>query len=203
MTVDDTHVKHIAEALLAGVEMPNVIAQAETFRIVDGIHRERATRRAFGDDAKIRVELYTYESEAELLLDAVRLNACHGRNMTTSDRAHAILLAGRLKAPVEDLARALNITVERMEEIKTTLTIKVEDTRQRIPLKMPIRFMTGRELTKKQAAVVPRLGGNSALFWVHQLCMLIESDMIDTSNEKLMDELERLSGLIRGLKVHA
>lgn len=199
MDVNDQHVAHIAEAIESGSVMPPIVADAKTKRIVDGFHRSRAARRVYGEEAVVDVELREYATEAELLVDAIRFNSCHGRTMASADRAHAIILADRLKAPSEALAKALNITVERVETIRKTLTVRVEDSRKRVPLKMVIRHMSGQELSKEQAEIVPKLGGNSARFYVEQLVMLIERGLLDGTNEALFERLRFLGKLIGNL----
>lgn len=168
MEVNDTHVAHIAEALEAGVIIPAIIIDEKTKRIIDGFHRARAARRVYGEEGEIQAEHKHYASEAELVLDAIRLNAGHGRNMSTADRAHAILIADRVKADNDKLAVALNVTVERVVELRTKYTIKVEDTRKRVPLKFCIRHMVGDTLTREQAEIVPKLGGNNPMFMANE-----------------------------------
>jgi hypothetical protein len=197
--VDSTHVAHIADAIEAGVEMPPVIACRKTKRIVDGFHRRRAHIRVFGDDADIRVVWNEYASEAELFEEAMRLNAAHGRNITSSDRTKCAIMANKLGISSDRIADALHVTVEKIESL-LQYKVRVEGSRTPAILKYPVRHLAKREepvvLTKSQAEVMPRLGGNNQTFYVNQLIMLIENDMLDRSNEKLMERLEILKGLI-------
>jgi hypothetical protein len=194
--VDSGHVSQIVEALAAGASLPPVVACSKTKRIVDGFHRSRATRRLFGNDSDISVLLKDYKDERELFLDAMRFNSCHGRNMTSYDRTHAMMLAERLEIEPSAVATALNMTVEKVTGWKSERAVKITGTRRMQPLKMPIRHMVGQQLTKEQADIVPKLGGNQQLFYVRQLRMLIDGDLIDRENEQLMTELRELAGII-------
>lgn len=195
--VDSGHVSHIVDAIAAGAELPPIVACAKTKRIVDGLHRERSYRRLYGDNCEVQVILKTYRDDGELFLDAMRYNSAHGRNMTSYDRTHAMMLAERLEIDPEAVASALNMSIDRVTSWKVTRAVKIEGTRRMQPLKQPIRHMIGKVLTKEQAEIVPKLGGNQQLFYVRQLQMLIEQEMLDTENDQLLAELHALAGLIQ------
>lgn len=195
--VDSGHVNHIVDAIGAGAELPPIIACAKSKRIVDGFHRCRAWRRIGGEDCDVQVILRDYKNEKELFLDAMRFNSSHGRNMTSYDRTHAMMLADRLEIEPAAVATALNMTVDKVTTWKHDRAVRIEGTRRMQPLKLPIRHMVGHTLTKEQADIVPKLGGNQQLFYVRQLKMLIEQDMLDLSNQNLLTELHTLAGLIR------
>ncbi len=199
MEVNSAHVTHIAEAIESGAVLPPIIACAKSKRVVDGFHRRRANVRLFGDEAEVEVELRTYKTEADILLDALRLNSEHGRNMSTADRMHSLILAEKVGLSDAKVAVVLHVRPERIAEFKKLLIVRVEGTRTRAVLKVPIRHMTGRQLTKEQAEVIPSLGGNHQLFLVNQLVTLIETGMLDAQNETLMARLRLLGAKISDL----
>jgi len=59
--------------------------------------------------------------------------------------------------------------------------------------------MAGKELTPEQAEANRRLSGMEQLFYVNQLILLIENDLLDRSNEKLLAGLARLRELLDGV----
>lgn len=193
--IDAGHTSQITEAMRAGVTMPQIIVEDKTLRIVDGMHRERGLYKIHGEKkAKaldIRVIARTYTSDKELFLDASSLNASHGRSLTAYDKKHAILIAEKLGIATTLIATALNTTVERVKECKVTCAV-VENTRVVTPLKTPIRHMEGREITQEQADAIPGLGGNQQMFYVNQLILLIDTNLLNTENEPLMEKLEML-----------
>lgn len=94
--VDEVNIAHLVEALQVGAELPKILIEETTLRIVDGFHRRRAYMRAFGDDVEVTCEVKKYKDDAELFLEAVRLNANHGINMDGYDRTHAMAIAGKV-----------------------------------------------------------------------------------------------------------
>jgi len=199
-SVDSTHVTHLIEAIESGVELPPVVADGKSRRIVDGVHRCRAMRSLYEEKAQIAVVWKEYATEAEMLLDAIRLNANHGRNLSAFDRTVAITKALKLEIDPTCIATALNMKTERVTKLVTQRVVKIEGSRTRATLKMPIRHMAGQVLSMTQAQVIPHLGGNTQMFYVNQLIRLIENNMLDTSNEVLLERLDRLAKLL--MKLH-
>ena len=193
-SIDSTHVGHIADAIESGAELPPVIADRKSKRTVDGFHRCRAYRRLFGDDYECAVVWRDYKTEAELFADAMRLNSAHGNNITPHDRTRCILIGEKLGMVAEDIADALHITVDRLENIKETRLGKrrataVSPQGDDMPLKYPVRHMAGKTLTAPQVKIMPDLGGNQQAFYANQLVKLIDAKLLDTDNERLMDRL--------------
>lgn len=195
--VDSGHVAHIADAIESGADIPKILICAKSKRIVDGFHRKRAWQRILGNDGEIEVIAKTFKDEKEMFLEAMRLNAGHGRNLTSYDRTIAIEKAIRLDIEPSAIATALNLKAERVEMFKVERCAKIENTRRLVALKQPIRHFAGQTMTLEQSEVVPKLGGNNALFYVNQLKMLIQHDMIDSENENVMTGLEELAGVIK------
>ena len=198
--VDSGNVGMLREAIRAGATLPPIIVCAKTYRIVDGIHRHRATRLEGGDSATISAELVTYENDAAFFLDAVRRNACHGRKLVSYDRVHIAHMARDLKIDPSSVAVALNMTVDRFTELTVSRSAKVNgDAARVIPIKRTIRHMRGRTLTPRQEQANQRLSGMNQAFYANQLIELIESDMLDRDDEKLMASMEKLHGLMAAM----
>lgn len=192
--VDSHHVGEIEAAIRAGAAMPPLVIDKASKRVADGFHRAKACARIYGEDHQIECVEKIYKSDAELFVDAMRYNASHGRALTQHDRAHCLLLAEKFAIDEATLANALNLTPERIGELRSTRIGAVCG--QPIALKKTISHMAGRELTPPQAAANEKLSGMNQLFYVNQLITLIESDLLDTSNEELMTGLGRLRDLI-------
>jgi len=193
-SIDSTHVGHIVDAIESGATLPPVVADANSKRIVDGFHRCRGYRRLFGDDYEVDVLLVEYADEAELFADAMRRNSAHGNNVTPYDRTRCILIGERLGLDDDSIAAALNITVDRLANIRLTRIGKRRATATNpdgadVPLKQPVRHMAGQTLTAAQAKVMPDLGGNQQAFYANQLIKLIDAKLLDVNNEKLMERL--------------
>ena len=67
-------------------------------------------------------------------------------------------------------------------------------------MKQTIRHMAGKNLNEGQVTANDKLSGMNQLFYVNQLITLIENDLIDYSNEDLIEGLTKLQDLISGLR---
>lgn len=192
--VDSQHVFYMRQALAAGNEFPPIVVDRRSKRIVDGFHRFRMFK--LEGAAEVEAVLKDYKDEAALFLDAVRLNAAHGRMLSTFDRTRCALRAGELHIAPEDLASALLLTVEAAGRLITERVGRlraVGPTGLNVPLKHTIAHMCGRTLTKAQVETNAKLGGMEAGFYVNQLIMLLRDGLIDLSDDRLVAKLRELN----------
>lgn len=206
--VNSHNVSYLVRALEAGYKLPPIVVDQKSRRIVDGVHRWNAHRKFTGkEDCEIECELRSYKNDAEMFLDSARRNAKHGVSLSTFDRVKCILRAAELGIGTDDIADALCMTVEkvgnlhaeRSGRLRSATPAKGLEESGEVPLKRTIRHMAGKVLTRHQAEVNEKLSGMDPLFYVNQLLLLIESDLIDVSNEKLLRELDRLLKAARSL----
>jgi len=195
--VDSSHVRYLGMALQGGASLPPPVIDRRSKRIIDGFHRCRCYRR-IDENMEIDVIEKSYKSDADMFREAVRLNAHHGRNLSPYDRTRCVIIAERLGITVDQIASELSMTVEAIGELRMERTgrMTVAGINSAVPLKRTIRHMHGRQLTERQAEANERLGGMNQLFYVNQIIELIESGLLDTSNEKLMERLRYLIDLI-------
>lgn len=197
--VDGTHVLSLVQAIEAGVSLPPIIACKKTKRIVDGFHRRRAFIRVGGEDAEVPVLLKSYKTDAELYAEAMMANSAHGRRMTSVDYARATTKARALGLDDATIAKCLHMTIDKVTELVIDRTAKCG--RVTVPLKQTIRHMAGRSLTKEQSAANTKLSGMNQVFYCNQLITLIENDLLDKDDEKLLERLKTLHGLLESLLV--
>jgi len=197
--VDGTHVRNMRETLAAGGSLPPIIICAKTLRIADGVHRCRALMSHFGPDHLVEVVERRYKSDKDFLLDSIRLNASHGRSLTRCDRTRCLILGEQAGLSLDAVAQAMSMTPKTLGTLQINRIALTMDTGKTIPLKQTIRHKSGQPLTEAQVHVNDKLGGMSALFYTNQLIMLIEHDLLDTSNGDLMKALGHLASLIAGL----
>jgi hypothetical protein len=139
-TVDDVYVSQLAEALRAGANLPLVVAEASSKRIVDGWHRVRAYRKVLGAEGVIDVDLRTFKDEAELLLAAISMNAAHGRKLDRIDQVRSVLLAQEAGVAAPRIALALNITPARVETLRVRVAfVSGPGASRRAPRRPPSR----------------------------------------------------------------
>lgn len=199
--VDTHHVGEMREAYKAGTTFPPVIIDKKSKRVVDGFHRIRMVLAEDGPDAELDAIEKAYKNDGELLLDAMRYNADHGRALSSYDRAHALLLAGKFKLTDKVVADALHVTVERIESLRVTkLAIRGNGKGgQQIAIKRTIRHMAGKRLSKPQVEANEKLGGMNQLFYVNQLVLIVENGLLEPDNDDLIEALRKLHGLLDGV----
>ena len=192
--IEPFNVVQMAEALRAGRTLPPVIVDRKSLRVVDGFHRVRAYQRLYGLDAEIPVELRDYKDDAEIFRDAVRLNADHGRQLSSYDRARCIAKAEALKLEPEAISSMLNMTLERIEEMKAQrfATYKMEP---RV-LKRTTAHLAGKELTDDEAQYNIKAGGMHQTFYINQVIAMLEADTVNWENQKVVNALKKLYDLL-------
>jgi len=192
--VDNQHVRRLAEALRAGAKLPPIVADKKTRCLIDGFHRVKAWQQIHDGSKRILVEWRSYKNEEEKILDALRLNARHGQRLSEIDQLRGWLLAEQCGCTMKRVASALNITTHRLESLREAKTATCGA--ETVILKPAVRHMAGKNLSRKQANALRKIGGNNVLFYVNQLTLLIKNDMLDARNENLMRGLRKLHALL-------
>lgn len=200
-SVDRQHIHSIADAIVAGVILPPIIVDKEDHRLIDGFHRVKAVERIEGENGLIDAVFKRYKDDAARFADAMQYNATHGRALNTFDRAHCIIQAERFGLSMDQVASALKITVERGEELKADRIGRLHMTGSKpgepIPLKRTIKHKAGQTLSDSQAEANRKLSGMEQSFYVNQLLLLIESDLLNRDDVNVMSSLAKLVAVIR------
>ena len=189
--VDGYHVREIAEALKAGADLPPIIVERRTKRVVDGFHRLRAHQSVSGANATVSVVYRDYPDEAALLRESIELNAGHGRNLTLYDKTRCIVLAEQHGISRADVAKALNITRKRADNLVMERVSAKGDV-----LKRTMSHFAGQELTSEQRDYNQRAGGLDQSFYINQVIALLETDSINWESPKVVSPLKKLHGLL-------
>jgi hypothetical protein len=191
--VDTTNIADLRQAIRARVNLPKIIAEAKTNRIVDGFHRKMAYE-AEGF-TQVEVEWREYESDAELFLDAARLNSGHGRKLDRIDQIKIITRAiSELNVDPKRVAAALNLSVERVNELSPRVAYNPNgDLRA---MKAGTRHLWGKQLTEEQADALPSTLGRGPLHMVNSVLIAVEGDLFDLADPNVRERLERLAAAI-------
>ena len=199
--VDPQHVSHIAQAIQAGATLPPIVICKKTKRVVDGMHRIRALQKVHGPDAAADVVEKSYRNDKELFLDAMRFNATHGRNLSTYDRAHCAITAANLEIDDASVAECLSVTPAYVDSLRVNRA--ATSGKLSVPIKRTIAHKAGETLTKEQVTANDKLSGMSQSFYFNQIITLIENDLLDLTDDRLMERVRRLHELLAGLLVSA
>lgn len=191
-SVSASNIAALRAAREAGAKLPPIVVDAATMRIVDGVHRREEVLRSDGDDATLRAELREYSSDAELFLDAVRLNAVHGEKLTAYDRAHTAIRAEELGIDPDLVASALSITVDQLGKLTVRKTA-LDSNGSPVPIKRTIAHLAGRTLSPRQEIGNRRAGGHTLTFYAEQIITAIDHDTVDWQNVSVIEALTRLA----------
>lgn len=196
--VDDSNVSRLVLAHKAGAQLPPPVIDERSKRIIDGWHRIRMYRRVLGDNASIEVETRDYASEAEMVLDAVTLNAVHGRALDRIDQVRVVLLCQQAGIEKVAIAAALHIPTDRVEKLQVRVAQAPKSRTgaatgtDSIALKRPVAHMAGKKLTEQQARVHISLPGTSFLLIARQLSDACSAEMVNREDAKVMAALSAL-----------
>lgn len=192
--IQSFHVSQMIEAMEAGVTLPPIVVDMKSKRVVDGFHRVRAYQKLYGRDATIPAIFKTYKTEADMFADGISLNTSHGRPLTPYDKARCIARAEELKMEPQLTAKALNMTPERLGELKASriATYKMKP----ITLKRTMAHLAGEELTDEQYAYNLKAGGMNQTFFINQVIAMLEADAVDRDDKKTVKALKRLHDLL-------
>jgi hypothetical protein len=192
--IDPHNVRNLIDALAAGSELPPILIDKKSKRVIDGFHRIRAYLNAMGDEVGVTVIEKNYHNEQEMFLDAMRFNADHGAKLDSHDRTHCVLVAERLKIPAEAVAGALHVTVDKLASLRTDRTATSGSLL--IPIKRTIQWKAGTRLNKAQVAANEKLSGMNQQFYANQLITLLESELIDSADDQLIERLQLLHRIL-------
>lgn len=205
--VDSSNTSRLAEVLRSRDDVTlRIVADRKSKRIVDGFHSRRAYICVFGDDAQVPVEWREYADEQELYLDAIRLNAAHGKPITGVGLTHALLRGVDKGIGEMALAEVFGIRPGKVEEIvKIRMgTVTVRSARgksvrpRHVAMKNSVRHLWGSnpKFTPEQERVHDSLPGVSQWFMLKQVADLVESGLIDKSDARVVEQLSRLRRLL-------
>lgn len=194
--VDDVHVGDLANALRAGAKLPPPVVDRQSKRIVDGMHRIRAFRRVLGPEGTIRVELWEYDSELELFLDAARRNGGHGRKLSRSDQVRVLIIARRLGLEDESqVAVALSVPDERLSLLKTRILVGPGG--DEFPSKHGVEIEAGTQVKSETREAIRHRRGINALRAIRELQDLVRLELVPLDEEKIRRALLDLVAMIQ------
>ena len=197
--LDTGNIARMVDALQAGTELPPVITDRKSKRVVDGFHRVRTVLK-LDKEGTITIIEKTYRNEAAIFEDAVKYNAVHGAALDPNDRVRCLLIAEHLHIPLDRMAGALHMPVDKLSNLRNDRTARTSGGLE-VALKRTIRHKAGQRLTKEQVRVNDGLSGMNQAFYVNQIISLIESDLLNKNDESLLERLRHLHGLLEGLLV--
>ena len=200
--VDGMHVSYLENAILSGAQLPRIVADKSSKRIVDGWHRRRAYQRVLGEAGEIEVEFIDYKDEAAMVFDAVRLNASHGRRLERIDQTRCVIMLRSRNYSDADIKVALNTTDDGIRRLTVRMATTASGSSSAVPgtnriaLKVSAKHLVNRELTPDQERAHKMFPGTSFLLTSRQLIAALQNDMLNFDDERLVVSLHELRCLL-------
>ena len=190
VSIDSQHTAYMGQAYQAGAKFPPVVIDAKSKRITDGFHRVKFYGIEEGPDFEIECIERDYTNEREMLLDAMRMNASHGRNLTKYDRTRCFLMAQKYRIGMKIAAEALGMKVSEIKAIGEG-RVAMFDGKQ-VPIKRTVEHLAGQSITEDQFNANAKLSGMNHAFYAQQIITLLDNKMLDVEDEKLILVLRTL-----------
>jgi hypothetical protein len=191
-SVSEFNVNRLVAALKTGVKLPAIIVEAKTYRLVDGRHRYDAYKK---EGLKtIEVIEKVYASEADLFADAVRFNIGHGEPLDQYTVRNAIIRLTEYGYQREQISDVVRLPVEMIEKIERGFAASQDG--KPVALKGGLNHLRGRMLDPQQIEINKHYSGGKAIFYVKQICDLLENDIAPTT-AGFAAEMDRLVALWR------
>ena len=202
--LDTANLRNIKNAILSGARLPPIVVNKKDFRLVDGVHRLEAYRKLFPEDPdhEIMAELVAFKSDADMFVEAVRLNSMHGKPLEPKDRAHVGIRAFELKISMADIAQAMGIPLDEYQVFYTARTAETR-TGETIPLAGGAMQMAGKSLTVKQEIFVRSSSGIKPEVWARQLLNALRAGYDFKMTTQFVKTLEQLKQEIDKILVGA
>lgn len=203
--VDDANVSSLVNALKAGATLPPIVIDRRSRRISDGWHRVRAYKRVLGPEGVVTVEEIDYGDDVEMLKDAIRRNASHGRKLDMIDQVRSVELCRERGVDASIIAEILHIPPERVKKLEVRIARVEKSGAGVIPgtltvaLKRSAGHFAGREMTAEQLEAHNGAPGVSYLLIARQLTEGIRAGLLNRADDKLLESLRELAEVLEEL----
>lgn len=199
---DSTNKRRLVDAIRAGIELPPLVANRKDLRLTDGVHRRAANEEVYGPTYKVAVILKDYPSDAQMRLDAARLNVVHGKLLTMKDKVRVALNARADGVPIVEVAEALSMPVDEVEKYINERSGETRDG-TRIPLAYGASRLSskklGRRMTRAEEDYARQATANTISFHARMLKKALETKQFDLENEKVFSLLVEINELLNDL----
>jgi ParB-like chromosome segregation protein Spo0J len=193
-SLDQNNLALISQAIDLGVQLPRIIVEEGSYRIVDGVHRYTVYKRKYGDQHTVEVQTRKYKDNTEFLRDSIKLNADpRGVQFQRIDRVRIAIIAEKMGIQSEVIARDLNITTVEINGLIERRTAR-DGKGNRFPTKIPTHHRAGEVFTDRQVEVNNKATGLSIDHHAREICDLVTSGLVDL-NELRMTPLAHMFDL--------
>jgi hypothetical protein len=199
--IDQYNISQLRQKIQAGITLDPIIVEKSTMKVVDGEHRRQAKIKE--GISTIAVQFYRYKNKTEALAHSAILNLSHGKPLDNYDLSNVIqklITHGLKRQAIVQMLGLTETTYERLSVrwARTWEAVKAES-EERITLKATSVHLAGKTISQKQVDAIKRCAGKSQIWLIQQVKNLLEGDLVDRKNKKVMAALKDLKKLINRL----
>jgi len=213
------HVEQLVDALKAGYRLPPITiadVNGEKNVLIDGLHRLKAYFKVGAE--KVECEWIGKLSLKDAIVEAVRLNSAHGRNLSPFEKRAFIAKSKKLGIKNDKIAEALRMPIEKVEKLSISsisyFGINLEDRLNRKPIiqilhehgyrtplieelmayipKKPLQKVAENLEADSMIQAQKSLAAMSQIHLLKQVIDLIDSNAIDLENPEVRSLLKEL-----------
>lgn len=184
-------------AYRTGADMPLIVVDRKSKKIVSGNHRATAMIKEFSAGHKITVICRSYKNKREIVEDFARENVGHGNALNGISRKRIINELLQEGATAEQVAELFNVPIKRIEEIGGEVVVVICGKNEQVVL--PVKAGPHIDSTVTQAQYDEHIKvdrGVSFICEAQQIIRWIKNDWIEKNpdNFKVAQELQRAVG---------
>jgi len=148
--INPVFVSRYRQAYRNGCNLPPLIVEKDTYRIISGNHRYSALIQEYSENTEISVEPREYKSEGEVLEDFAHENATHGNPLDHYTKRKLIREMLNTGISLEEISKILGVSQYKIEKMgEGVVRVKIGNRTEERPMKTG--FEPAKEpLTEKQ-----------------------------------------------------
>jgi DNA-binding XRE family transcriptional regulator len=143
----------------------------------------------------IRAIYRKVRNDAEFYELAIAANSHHGNMLTSYDRQRAIARAEELGITKDRIANLLMVRLETIEHVEKGFG-STADSGAPMPLKFSVRHLKGKQLSARQQKAHETVGGMNQSFYINQVILLLEGNLLDHQSAATVARLYHLKQLL-------
>lgn len=182
------------QSMLAGAKFPRIVLAVYNGKkyLVDGRHRTEAMK--LNKETHIEAEVHTGWNKKKIFEEAIRLNVAHGQQLSPYDKRRLALKLRVMKYPDSKISKLVQIPLEKVEDfvaerLVNTLTGDVI-------VKSEIKHLAGTKVEHNVEDMQKQLKVENQQRLLKELIFLLEKKLMDSSNEKINELLNKVRILL-------
>ena len=185
-----------AKAMKAGANFPPIeVAKIRgKFHLLDGRHRIESFKMN-GEEYISAVIYHNFKNLDEVFIEAVKKNMTHGRPLTPADKAKIILKLKDLKYSTKDICNLVRVPIT---DLKSFVAKKItySTSGKEIVIKKPVGHLSGEVVPDFLEDIQKGFSGQTQISVLDEMINLLEGDLIDVNNKRILRRLTKIKRLI-------